>query len=249
MLQLKITSNLDVLRRALTDTQRNRIPSITRNALNDAAIDARDAERLKIAQVFDRPTRFTINSPVFPKHLKATKEHLVATVGMLRDEAAGGTPPASYLSPQVQGGPRRLKPFERRLREAGILRAGEFAVPARGVRLNAYGNISGAMLAQILSQLRAYSEVGFLANETKGSRKRAGARRQARYFVPRTEGGRLPRGVYERRGRDIKAVLIFVDAAPRYRPLYKFGDAGARAAAAAFEGHWLKYFHKEFPAR
>jgi hypothetical protein len=220
-----------------------RIPSITRNALNDTAEDAVRAEQDKVRGVFDRPTPFTQRAVVFPRHLRATKDHLEAKV-ILRDDGGVGTPPSKYLLPEVQGGARPVKPFERRLRQMGLMRGDEFATIAIGYKRNAYGNIPGPTITAILSQLGAYAEVGFRMNETKRSRARAGAKRKARYFVPR-EGSGLRRGVYERMGNRIRAVLIFVTGAPTYRKRYDFGQATEAKANRVFPAYWQRHFYVE----
>lgn len=220
-----------------------RIPSITRNALNDTAEDAVGAEIDKIRGVFDRPTPFTERSVVFPRSLRATKDHLEAKI-MLRDEApGGGTPPDRYLRAEMFGGPRRPKPFEKALRLAGIMQPDEFALPAMGYRRNAYGNLPGPTLVAILSQLKAFPEVGHKMNETRRSRMKAGAKRKSRYFVP-AEGSRLRRGVYERVGNRIKAVLIFVRQ-PTYRVRFDFGQATEAKVTRVFTAYWQRHFYTE----
>ncbi len=240
MLQISFESDISSIRTEMPIWAQQRIPSITRNALNDTAPQGVDAERDKIRAVFDRPTPYTQRSVVFPRHLKATKDFLEAQV-ILRDEAPGGTPPSKYLEPQVQGGPRPPKPFERALRRVGVMRANEFAVIAGSYTRNAYGNIPGPRYVAILSQLQAFAEVGFSMNETAKSKKRAG-RRRARYFVPKSG---LPRGIYERQGDKVRAVLLFVSKAPTYRRRYAFGEATIATAARVFEGHWVRYFYAE----
>ena len=226
-----------------------RIPSITRNALNDAAEEARFAEMDKIRGVFDRPTPFTAKSPLWRK---ATKDHLVAEV-FIRDEASKGTPPAKYLQPQVEGGVRRAKAFELALRRIGVMRGDEYAVPAIGMNRDAYGNLPGPLLVRILSQLRAFNWAGYSANETARSRKRKKAG-SARYFVPsgfRAEAGigRLPRGVYERQGNRIRAVMIFVSGAPSYRRRYDFGQAAIVKVERVFAPYWQRHFYAELAKR
>lgn len=98
----------------------------------------------------------------------------------------------------------------------GVLGRGEGWVPAKSMRLNRYGNVPGPRIVQILSQLKAFEEVGFQANITARSKARKPNRKQ--YFVPRP-GSKLPRGVYERFGRGqrkARPVLMFVKL-PTYR--------------------------------
>ena len=246
MVTVAITSNIVELQRSITLAQRDRLPSVMRNALNDTAMDARDAERAAILQVFDRPAPLTQKAVVFPAQFKATKENLVAQIGALRDVAAGGTPPSKYLMPQVLGGSRRPKRTEGALRKAGLLDADEYVVPAGGAPLDQYGNIRGSLIVAILSQLKAAeSFAGYAMNETARSRKRAGAKRTKRYFVP-PRGHTLPRGVYEREGKRIRAVLIFVKDEPTYRPRYPFGAATERAVRENFERHYIRHFNRIF---
>lgn len=223
-----------------------RVPSITRNALNDTVEEARFAEVDKIRGVFDRPTPFTQRAPLYRK---ATKDYLVAEVYIRDDPNGSGRAPTKYLLPQVAGGGRQHKAFELALIRAGIMRADEFAIPAIGQQRDAYGNLPGSLIVRILSQLKAMSEVGYLANRTARSAKRNARRVTMRYFVPsgsRQERGigRLPRGVYERRGTTIRGVLMFV-ARPAYRKRYDFGQATMAKVNRVFEPYWLRHFYAE----
>lgn len=230
------------LERDLTTWARGRMPSILRNALNDTGKDVMEAERAKIAGVFDRPTPFIRKAVIFPAALKATRDNLVATV-KVRDEATG-TPPSKFLRSEVSGGPRKPKAFELRLRRAGIMAEDEFATIAMGFRRDQYGNIPGSTLVAILSQLGAAEQfAGYKMNETAASRKRAGSRRTKRYFVPRAGTG-LRRGIYERQGKALRAVMIFVRQ-PTYRARYDFGQAAEAKAKRAFPAHFARYFEAE----
>lgn len=245
-LTISFHADIESIQRELPRWANERIPSITRNALNDTVVEARKAELKKIEGVFDRPTPYIKRAP---RYTRATKEHLVAEV-YIPDDVAGGNSKARILGPQVHGGPRRLKPFEYRLRQMGILRPDEYTTIAIGYPRNAYGNLPGPRIVQILSQLQAFNDAGYSANETARSRKRAGKKRSRRYFVPsgyKQDKGisRLPRGIYERQGNRIRAVLIFVTGAPRYRKRYDFGQATIARAQRVFAPHWIKYFHKE----
>ncbi len=246
MVKVEITSNIRELQRSITLIQRDKLPSVMRNALNDVAMDARDAERAAIAVHFDRPNPLTKKAVVFPAAWKATKDNLEARIGALRDHASGGTPPANYLAPNIFGGPRRVKRSERAMRLAGILAADEYIVPAKAAPLDSYGNVRASLILQILSQLKAAeTSAGYMANETARSRKRASKRRTKRYFVPRPDHP-LPRGVYERDGRSIRAILIFVKNEPTYSKRYPFGEAAERAVRAHFERRYALHFNRIF---
>lgn len=245
-LSVSFAADISAVKAEMPKWAQDRIPSITRNALNDTADDARFAEIEKIRGVFDRPTPYTQNAVAFRK---ATKDVLIAEV-YIRDENGLQRSPTKFLAAEIVGGPRRPKAFEKALRNAGIMRPDEYAIPAIGQLRDSYGNLPGSLIVRILSVLRAFGEMGFKANETARSRKRNIRAGKPRYFVPsgyRSEKGigRLPRGIYERQGGQIHAVMLFVSPAPRYRRRYDFGQATITKASRVFGDYWLRYFYTE----
>ncbi|WP_315804038.1 hypothetical protein [Bradyrhizobium sp. SZCCHNS3002] len=210
-------------------------PIVTAYALTKTGQDIKAAEVERMREVFDRPTRFTLNS----LYLKpATKRDLVAEVFF--KEGFGSIPAWRYLGPQVEGGARVHKSHEKRLIAAGHMKPDEFAVPGKGVKLDAFGNIPGSMIERILSQVQAaeiYS--GVKANATAASLKRK-KKNVGRYFVLRPDGtGRAGRnvapGIYWRQGlRDMVPVIMFVKA-PKYQKRFPFFDT----AKATFDARLL----------
>lgn len=223
----------DVLN-ALTALSENDAPFITAYALTKTAQDIEAAERQSMASVFDRPTDWTLNSLAVKP---ATKTDLNAIV-YFRD--GGGTPAWKYLAPEVEGGPRHLKSFERRLIRQGLMKDGEFAVPGAGVKLDSYGNIPASIIEQILSQVGSAEQfAGYQANATKKSL--AKKKPIGRYFVLRSDatGGPQARavksGIYYRAGaRDIVPVILFVSS-PKYQPRFPFHET----AQAVFDQQLL----------
>lgn len=199
------------------------VPYITSLALTETAKLVREEHRELLPQIFDRPTPYTMRSlQVTPSR----KETLVSRV-WFKDQPGRSQ---HYLMPQVEGGGRPHKRFERWLIARGIMQAGEYAIPASGARLNAYGNISPGSITQILSQFAAGPDAHQW--ETAKSRKRAGPGR-ARYFVPKP-GSKLRRGVWVRRGKSsIAPVLLFVGGVG-YQPRYDFAGISRRSAEAIF---------------
>ncbi len=247
-LSVSFEADIASIRSELPEWAGRRINSITRNALNDSVTDAQFAEVEKIRGVFDRPAPLTQRSPLYRR---ATADNLTAWV-YIRDEASGGTAPAKYLMPQVMGGPRGAKRFEVALRAMGIMRSDEFAIPAIGYKRDQYGNVPGATIVRILSQLQAMERfAGFKANETAASRTRNIRAGKARYFVPQETGNRaergisrLPRGIYERSGGSIRAVFVFVRQ-PSYRKRYDFGQAAKVKVERVFWAYWQRHFYAE----
>jgi hypothetical protein len=235
MFRLSMKSTADMVIAAHRDMGRRQLRFATAVALTRTAQDVKIAEVDTMRRVFDRPTPWTLNS-VFVK--PATKAELSAVV-WLKDVATDGTPATKYLAPEIEGGGRNLKGFERLLMRKGLLPTGWMAVPGAGAKLDAYGNMSRGQIVQIISALQAFGEVGFNANRTKGSRQRRGSR-LPEYFVGRPGGGRLPMGVWQRisfaHGSAVRPVLIFVRG-PRYKARFDFFGVGRQIARTNFIGH------------
>lgn len=237
---MRIDARVDVtaLIKKLSAVEKRQLPFATSKALNLTAKEVKAEVRKEMPRVFDRPTPFTLNSVYMSP---ATKKDLSAEV-WLKDFAPKGTPAVEYLAPQVYGGPRRQKRSERWLQWRGILPSGMFWTPGPGARLNQYGNIPGGRITQMLSALKAFPEVGYMANITERSMKRNKKPRD--YFALPRSRGRLPAGVYERVGRGrrgLRFTLAFIRQ-PYYKPrLPFFGIARrvhAREFGARFEKAW-----------
>lgn len=176
-------------------------------ALNKAGKLVKEAEVEEMKSVFDNPTRFTLNSL---KLTPATKNDLKATVWFKEPDRMG----AHYLVPQVEGGSRKLKGFERGI-DLGEL------VPALGAKLNQYGNVSMGQIRQILSVLgKAQTSSGYSANITDRSRRR-NTRERDYVVIDRRQRGNLPLGVYQRfqtgAGFGAKTKRTFLDRSKSYQ--------------------------------
>ncbi|WP_440640275.1 hypothetical protein ACSHT2_02720 [Bradyrhizobium sp. PUT101] len=212
----------DVIK-ALRNLAERDAPIVTAYALTKTAQDIKAEEVDTMKAVFDRPTRFTLNA-LYVK--PATKTDLVAEVYF--KDGFGSVPAWRYLGPQVEGGARVHKSFERALIRSGIMAQSEFAVPGSGAKLDSSGNISGGTITRILSQLGAAEQSsGYKANQTAKSRARAKKKNVGRYFVLRPgAGGRAGRnvapGIYYRADlREMVPVIMFVKP-PRYQKRFPF---------------------------
>jgi len=216
-------------------------------ALTRTAQDVKADLVKEMARVFDRPTRFTLNS----LYLKpAKKDDLTARV-WLKDEY--GTQP-NYLLPQIEGGSRPQKRFEDLLRQRGILSSTERTVPGGGAKLDAFGNMSRGQIVQILSQLGAFNLAGASQNATGSKRSRA-KRAVGSYFVARRGEARtgrgawkqglkvqhLPSGIYIKTTDGIKPVLLFVSSV-KYRIRLQFALVALTTVERAFPGHFAREY-------
>lgn len=219
-------------------------------ALTWTAGDARDALRTEMTRVFDRPTSYTLNGVrVWP----ATKAKLVADVGFREIYTQ------HYLRPQVEGGSRRLKGLEVRLQKIGVMFPNEMAVPGKGARVDAYGNVSRGQIVQILSQLGSAKFDGDYSTATNSRRSRAKRAKEA-YFAsrPGREFGRrrkdggdndksqhLPAGIWMRRsfgpwGSAVKPIFLFVRKQPYYQKRFPFHEVARHTARKTFPQNYRR---------
>lgn len=225
MVDISFERNIREWTASLERDRQQHVPRAIAMALNQTAWEAREEHYRLLPTIFDRPTRFTMRSLYFTRTRPGANDQVV-TVGFKDSNRFS----RHYLLPNVEGGSRPHKRFEYWLIQRGIMRSDEFAVPARGVRLDASGNLPGSIMTQILSQLAASPDAGQW--ETVRSRAGAGAKR-ARYFAPR-QG--LPRGIWRRQGKAVSPVLMFVGS-PSYSPRYRFDEITRAVAEMRFPLH------------
>lgn len=241
MIAIRVTEDLDVLKRAIGDIGARHIPFATVVALTRTAQAGKDDLREAMVREIDRPTDYTLNSvQVRP----ATKANPQAEISL--KEFGAGIAPAKYLRPQIQGGPRSQKRFERALQAAGLLPAGWYAVPASGAPFDAYGNVPGRFHTQILSALRASSDP--MQNRTARSIKRRG-RRLAEFFVLAARRGKLPPGIYQRyrfaMGNAVRPVFVFSGTPPTYQKRLSFYETIQLTVRNRFPAEFVKAFEQQ----
>ena len=205
------TSALQQLASDLTGFSDRRLRAGLATALTRTARQIEDNWRGQLGGRFDRPTSLTVNAAVVQT---ASAEKLTAVV-MLKDQARDrGLAPAEYLAPQEAGGARGIKKFERALQSQGSMPAGWRAVPAKYAQLDSYGNVSRSQIVQVLAQLGSAYSPGYQRVISKSAAKRtATALRRGREYVAivkRAKVGALAPGVYQRSGKDLLPVFIYV---------------------------------------
>lgn len=201
--------------------EREQLPYAAALSLTATAQEVKKALVEEMKSVFDRPTRWTLNS-VFIE--SATKDRMEARV-WLKDEkpGAGGTPAAEYLAPQIYGGGRDYKGTEKMLHRRGALGAGRYVLPGDKLQLDRHGNIGRGRLTKMLSGAGLFTQEGYDANATDSDRSRRKGNR--RYFLMRK--GRTPIGIAERLGwgkgsrNNIRMVLVF-GRRPSYSKRFDF---------------------------
>lgn len=205
----------------------------------------------EMRRVFQEPVRWTLNSL---RITPATRETLSARVFVKDDAPSNGTRPEDYLLPQVDGGGRKEKRFERAMRYAGLLPSGWRAMPGQAAPLNSAGNFTRGEMQRILTATRSAFDPAQNKTDSRRSKRNA---KNAPYFGITPSAGAFTRqgrdtkktvyrpssltpGIYKREGRSIKPVLIFTQKQPQYRPLLDFAGVSERATQRHFPAEFAR---------
>jgi len=232
-------------------------------ALNDVAKSVVTAERQHVASIFKGPTPRTLNAvKVFSGAKRDNLEVVIGVddgVGRKEFKAMGkkGTiTPAKYLLAQIMGGQRAPKRFEKALISIGAMDPGDSAVFAkRSEALDAYGNLSGAHLTQIISYFRTVKAEGYGGMMSKARKMKMmkgqlkGMKWGKAYFRGGGKTG-LPDGIWERHYPNgtaeksfIRPILIYVRGTS-YRPVFKFKEV----ASGVIAREWKQKFDSALAA-
>lgn len=197
------------------------LPAAATGIANDLAFHGRKAAQARMKVDLDRPTPWSINRIIYSRQKSNTfAPSTTDRAAVFFDTpfaGVSGLTQGEWLGVQIFGGetagPRRSEIL---LRNAGYMTAGQTWVPAVGAPLDAYGNMPGHMISDMVNSLR-------LTKTGQGDT-------WNKKFIPIGEPGnfegvwRLVRGVYE-------PFIWFVDRAT-YRPRYDFyGSIEAEALA------------------
>lgn len=206
--------------------------ALTRTAKHAADKAVPDAMRA----AFSSPVSYTLKSL---RTEPATKDSLSARV-MVKNTADGGVRPENFLAPQVEGGGRKFKGLEAGLRYAGVLRAGQYAMPGEGLSLDANGNVKGADVRTILTALKSIRAVSNGVDRKTGKRLRKGRPLANDLFVGKPRGGNRPDGIWRREGLRLRPLFVFASKAPAYRQRLDFSGVVQRVALERFRPEFEK---------
>lgn len=211
-----------------TFSQRNADNALS-TALTRAAREIEGEWSGEIFSAIDRPTSFTARAVGVKTATAAT---LRAEVFIKDQPARAGAPaPVDWMAPLETGGGRYVKKFERALMAQGSMPAGMKAVPGRFARLDEYGNVSRSQITQVIAQLGQDFSPGYARTISANQAKRvASARRTGRAYVAFTRPvGKLKPGVYQRDGRKLLPVFVYVSRV-QYSKRTDFTEIGRREA-------------------
>lgn len=203
MLSIKLDARqLDDAIAKMAGFSQRRMNAAIATALTRTARDAREAVRAELKRSIDRPTPYTINGLKFQS---ATAQRLEARIWYGNEWQGGKVGQGRYLYPQIEGGPRTLKRFEKALQAKGAMPYSMLAVPGPGAKLDQYGNVSRGQIVQILSQLGTELTAGYsrtLDRTKKGKVRAAYGRAGGQYVAITTQRGKLKPGIYIATGQD-----------------------------------------------
>jgi hypothetical protein len=242
MIEATVRFNLTEFNRYLNNVERTRMPSVIRNALNDTVKSGRLEVQKEMDRVFDRPTPYAKRGVIYDA---ATKENLKAAVVITGDRTKGALPATAFLGPQIEGGYRTHKAFERQLIQRGVMKQNEVAVPSREITLDRYGNMTQGFINRFMADLQIeYRGAGATRVRTDTSVKRNKNYRTARFFVPRRGSSLFP-GVWQRdpSTKDIKPVVLFLRR-ETYRVRLKLRDVVERHAKVEMPRNFERHFNR-----
>lgn len=219
-----LAKDIERFKKMAKNVVEKQIPHAAKVAVNQTAKKAVDEHKRKMADIFDRPTKFTLNSVRVSTWAKDKHKPLARLA--FKDKAVKGTPADQYLGPQVYGGKRHRKRFTARLWHAGLIPGNYQIVPGADAPLNASGNVRQGLYNKILSQLGAQFD------GSQNSTARSLRRSKARYFIMRDKH-HTPIGIYERKGKSLACIFAFVRST-HYQRRYPFRDISNSAVRAHF---------------
>lgn len=232
-----VKADLSGLSESMSAVAHDQIPYATALALTWTAKDVLAAEKRTMGQVFDRPTPFSKNAfQIVP----ATKTRLVASV--VQKTATGTSHPRNWFIPQVFGGARRHKAFERHLIAVGAMPSNLYAVPSRACPKDAYGNVRGSVIMQILSDLGA-QVVDVWQNASARSRRR---NRRERFFLLKASNTPLAIAI-NKGGRPV--IYFNYVRSPNYQKRFPFYEVGRSVGEALAATNFRKAFATAIASR
>ena len=231
MLDIRRSGNMADVIASVREVPARIVPYAASTALTRTAQYAAKTELpAEMRSVFGNPVAYTLNALRIEP---ATKDTLSARV-MVKTSAAG-VAPENFLFPQVEGGGRKHKRAEAGMRYAGVLGAGQFAMPGKGLDLDANGNVKGADVRTILTALKGMRAVSSARNKQRKGRQLAND-----LFVGTPNGGDRPDGIWRREGKRLRALFVFTNDAPTYSKRFDFTGVVQRVALARFKPEFDK---------
>ena len=200
--------------RKLSLLEGTQIRYASKRTLTRFGYEAREHLGLQMAGRFENPVSYTLSSPRYDNKLIEEKDSVAVRL-YINPDSDKGNAPASYIYPTDKGSASHeayLTRFARGINKIGV--TDKFPVPYVGgsmVRRNKYGNMLPSQYQQVLRGLQ--QKGGTIIALPNGS-----------------TGGRLPPGIYQRKGRTSYLLFALLDRPPSVRVTYDFYGITQRLA-------------------
>jgi len=208
------------LEKMLKGIQRKDMPKAARNTLRDIMKNTRKREVVEMRRVFHKPT------PVVMKNLRFTRlpevDDLSGELGFTDVLGRQGQMIINTLSPHIPGlqDTRNRKGMEVALTARGLMRADQYLVPSRTMRLDRYGNIRGSLASKMLNDIGVFTGRSGFSSATGSSK--------VKYIwnEVRTRSGGTVKGIWLKskatKKSKLKLQMVVVDSKPRYAKRFRF---------------------------
>lgn len=230
---LNINTNAPEIKRLLDKVRTDQLPFARSLIANRMAQVIKKNETAVMKSRLDRPKPFTLNSLRLTPGNKRKPEARV----WFKDFGYG-TIDWHYLNPDVAGGTRQPKAFEKMFQRKGLLKQGQFLVPASSAKRDQFGNMQNGQLSQILSALSLHYLAGYNSNASGSKRSmRTQAKSGANRYFWATINGET--GVWQRErsafGEAARAILLVEQSSPQYKIRFPFFAVAENTVAAHYE--------------
>jgi hypothetical protein len=245
MLAMQVdTSDFDKKLRFLAETP-NMIRNAVVGALSDTVDDLHTRQQLEMKSVFNKPSPYVLRGlkKSYPGGREGQSSKARFGQGVLRAgtyfEFFGGTgSPESIVKPHVFGGQRSRKASEKRLQDRVALLGTQDTVQGRNYPRGSGGDINGARYSEMLAAVGALSETARAAMP-KGKQRN---RKNISFFVIKREG--TPIAIAERRGKDVKIMLVNTKKKVVYKKRYDYFGVGKKQVAYSLPLHFNRIINR-----
>ena len=214
-------------------------------ALSDTVDDLYTRQELEMKSVFNKPSPYILKGlkKSYPGGREGQSNRARFGQGVLRAgtyfEYFGGTgSPESIVKPHVFGGQRSRKSSEKRLQGMVALLGTQDTVQGRNYPRGSGGDINGARYSEMLAAVGALSETARSAMP-KGKQRN---RKNISFFVIKREG--TPIAIAERRGKDVKIMLVNTKKKAVYKKRYDYFGVGQKQVAYSLPLHFNRIINR-----
>lgn len=245
MLAMQIEmSGFDKGLRVLADTP-NMIRKAVVGALSDTVDDLYTRQHMEMNKVFNKPSPYVLKGlkKSYPGGREGQSSRARFGQGVLRagiyfEYFPTYGSPESIVKPHVFGGLRSRKASERRLQGVAALLGSQDTVQGRNYPRGSGGDINGARYSEMLAAVGALSETARKAMP-KGKQR---DRKNVSFFVIKREG--TPICIAERRGKDVKVMLVNTRKKVAYKKRYDYFNVGQKQVAYSLPLHFNRIINR-----